>query len=564
MAKVRFLYDNLIDVSGVILTESSQSTTLPVENIQDHLKTKVWRTGATLTTEFVTIDLPLRTDVSLWTERANPKNVSLSDVAFGNSIFVAVGQVDVTDAYLITSPDGITWTERANPKNIRLNDIVFGNSLFVAIGDPDGATDSYIITSPDGIIWTERSNPKNFRLIEITFANSLFVAVGLEDGTDAYIVTSPDGITWTERANPKNFGLTGIIFGNSIFVAVGQVDGTDAYLITSSDGITWTERSNPKNFNLSDVAFGNSIFVAVGAPDGTDAYIVTSPDGITWTERSNPKDVSLIGVFFGHNLFVSVGAADGTDAYIITSPDGIIWTERSNPKNFTLNDIVFGAGIFISVGLPDGTDAYIVGTIPGASNDVSCVVLHNHNLKETDTNIKLLGNDTDSWGTPAFTQNLTHVAGPISFYLLTPQSFRFWRVTFDKLVATETRDIGRVFLGDYYEVPQNVGPDGITIRKKDLSKIGKSVGGQSYADVKSIFDQINLNFSMMEHTQYSQFVIIAEAVGLHTPFFVSLEHDVEPVDWLYYVKFMSLQSFKIKTIGPIMFWSASMRLEEQL
>ena len=153
---------------------------------------------------------------------------------------------------LTASPDTVTWTERANPKNITLAHVTYGNSLFVAVGFADG-TDAYLITSPDGITWTERANPKNETLLYVTYGNSLFVAVGFFDGTDAYLVTSPDGITWTERANPKNVTLRAVAYGAGLFVAVGSADGTDAYLVTSPDGITWTERANPKNVQIEGV-----------------------------------------------------------------------------------------------------------------------------------------------------------------------------------------------------------------------------------------------------------------------------------------------------------------------
>jgi hypothetical protein len=48
-----------------------------------------------------------------------------------------------------------------NPKSILLNDITFGAGLFVAVGDADGV-DAYIVTSPDGLTWTERANPVTF------------------------------------------------------------------------------------------------------------------------------------------------------------------------------------------------------------------------------------------------------------------------------------------------------------------------------------------------------------------------------------------------------------------
>ena len=216
------------------------------------------------------------------------------------------------------TPSAAYYQEAANPKNFTLGSVAWSSTQFVAVGAADG-TDAYIVTSPDGITWTERANPKNFTLAGVAWSGAQFVAVGGADGTDAYIVTSPDGITWTERANPKNFLLSGVAWSSTQFVAVGAADGTDAYIITSPDGITWTERANPKNFNLLAVLWASTQFIAVGVADGTDAYMVTSPDGITWTERANPKNFLLGAVAWTGTQFVAVGGADGTDAYIIGS-----------------------------------------------------------------------------------------------------------------------------------------------------------------------------------------------------------------------------------------------------
>ncbi|KKN57908.1 hypothetical protein LCGC14_0557390 [marine sediment metagenome] len=176
----------------------------------------------------------------------------------------------------------VEFTERANPKNFILITVIWAAELklLVAVGEADG-TDAYIITSPDGVTWTERTNPKNFTLNEVVWTGSLLVAVGLADGTDAYIITSPDGITWTERTNPKNFHLISVAWTGSLLVAVGKPDGTDAYIITSPDGVTWTERANPKNFQLQGVTWTGSLLVAVGLADGTDAYIITSPGDVS-------------------------------------------------------------------------------------------------------------------------------------------------------------------------------------------------------------------------------------------------------------------------------------------
>jgi len=199
----------------------------------------------------------------------------------------------------------------------------------------------------------------------------------------------------------------------------------------------------------------------------------------------------------------------------------------------------------------------------GSAQSVTCVVIHAHNLTASDTGIALEGNTADSWGAPAFTQSLTRVDGPISAYFAA-QSYRYWRITFTKSSSAETRDIGRVFLGTYYEAVQNITPTGLNIRKTDTTKTDESIGGQSYADIRPIRRDISLSFSNYLHAQYTQFEVIADAVGIHTPLFVSLDHDSEPVTWLYYVKFKSLHSDSPYSVGSTKYWSSSMQLSEQL
>lgn len=54
---MRFFYDNVIDASGVDLTVSSEDTTLVGANVTHPFRTKVWRTGTTLTNESLIFDL---------------------------------------------------------------------------------------------------------------------------------------------------------------------------------------------------------------------------------------------------------------------------------------------------------------------------------------------------------------------------------------------------------------------------------------------------------------------------------------------------------------------------
>jgi hypothetical protein len=284
-------------------------------------------------------------DGRTWAERSNPSRSQLNDVIFGGGQFVAVGAVPsgspTDDATILTSPDGVTWTERSNPKNGRnLLGVAYGvpsssptQGVYVAVGfyrNFVGSEDSdaYIITSNDGITWTERANPKAVDLYDVIWAQELglFVAVGdnvLGSPTDdTYIITSPDGITWTERANPGGVRLNAVAWNPAVnlLVAVGDNDGIDALILRSSDGITWTEsqhESSPSTPALKDIIWDGNVFLAVGT------LICSSGDGLRWIVRPSLQ-ASLFGlncVAYSGREHVAAGGAAGspTGAYILRS-----------------------------------------------------------------------------------------------------------------------------------------------------------------------------------------------------------------------------------------------------
>jgi len=199
----------------------------------------------------------------------------------------------------------------------------------------------------------------------------------------------------------------------------------------------------------------------------------------------------------------------------------------------------------------------------GAAKTAAFVAILNHNLKQADTGIRLQANSSNSWATPPFTQTLTWRAGPISAFF-SPQTYQFWRVSFTKTAASETRDIGRIFIGPYYEPPDDIGNRAISITQNDTSKTSRTIGGQSYSDIRGLYETVTVNFKLVSHAQHNAFKDMAAKVGTHTPFFFMLDYDVEPEKWLYYVKFSRLQSHKATVLGGVYYWDVSMRMDEQL
>ncbi len=308
-----------------------------------------------------------------WQEKPNPSNIQLNDVTYDivNARWCAVGNAAGTYPYIITSDDdGDTWTLRTPTvaKNLALNSIAHnGVDLWVAVGEDDG-TDSYILSSPDGETWTQRI-PTTHRTADLRGVahdqSGLWTAVGSPQGSYPLIVTSTDGITWTERVS--NGLNTQILFsvahdGDALWTCVGGHNGTQSLIQTSADGITWTVRNPPtlRTILLRGIAHDQTgIWVASGDTIGTnDPYILYSYNGTTWFEGAASFGGAMQAVFFGggecvlcSSFITSLASKDGRLSWLSFAPD----TSRAAAP--------FGGGygnhVRILVGGADGTDADI-------------------------------------------------------------------------------------------------------------------------------------------------------------------------------------------------------------
>ena len=270
------------------------------------------------------------------TSRNSGTTNSLSDITYGNGLFVAVGgefdpDTAETLGMILTSDDGVSWTIRSSSGTAsHLQGVTYGNGIFVAVGYGDDGFGT-IVTSDDGVNWTFRPNSTD-ELFAVAYGNGTFVAVGA--GGEAR--TSTDGVKWTTR-NPGGH-LYDITYGNGSFVAVGEFGEP----VTSTDGASWTRRSSDAFEDLGGITYGNGSFVAVG----NSGTIVTSADGEEWTSRSSGTSGDLNGVTYGNGNFVAVGDA-GT---ILTSADGLSWTSCSSGRGERLSDIIYANGSFVAVG----------------------------------------------------------------------------------------------------------------------------------------------------------------------------------------------------------------------
>lgn len=356
------------------------------------------------------------TNGTSWTERVTPNTGSptWTKVAYGNSLFVAVAGGG-SSGRVMTSPDGTTWTLRTTPGTTIWNGIAYGNGLWVAVGN-SGA----VMTSPDGTTWTARAAAHVNHLSDVVYASGLWLAVNSQmtvvgspivrsvdptvgwvyqplalsranftcvafgDGVLVALATnsltygvSTDGITWTPYVLPNTSrrAWTSITYGGGQFVAVSDDTSAGSQVMTSPDGITWTARTSALQYGWQKVAYGNGLFIAVASTGAvTTTRIMTSPDGITWTSRTHPS-TSLRSVAYGNGLWV----ACGTTGDIMTSPDGSTWTSRTGGGSGTLVDVAYGNNLWLIVYTNGGTvrsangTTWTLNTMPVSTGNTSVI-----------------------------------------------------------------------------------------------------------------------------------------------------------------------------------------------
>lgn len=120
-----------------------------------------------------------------------PDYIDIKGIAISDTYKVAVGEF----GYIFYS-DGGTWnsmesevTDVTGENNIVLNSVAYGNGLFIAVGDAGTILSSSSPNVSDS--WTSQSDEDFGDLKGITFKNGMFIAVG-----DDNIVYSDDGTLW--------------------------------------------------------------------------------------------------------------------------------------------------------------------------------------------------------------------------------------------------------------------------------------------------------------------------------------------------------------------------------
>jgi hypothetical protein len=198
-------------------------------------------------------------------------------VAFANGRFFVFNGGSSAYQY---SPDGINWTAATMPSTGNWHSVAYGNGVYVAIGQ------NAIAYSSNGVNWTGVGAPVNANYYQVIFAFGMFIAVSA--ASVAQYITSTDGITWTARSLPY-FAKGGfsMAYANGVMVVLGNAqtsNGASLAVIRTVDGVNWTIVNLPEMAIWSAICYAGGKFVVMSSDAAT---LAVSVDGLAWGESSS-------------------------------------------------------------------------------------------------------------------------------------------------------------------------------------------------------------------------------------------------------------------------------------
>lgn len=239
-----------------------------------------------------------------------------------------------------------------SPQGDALHGIAYGNGLWVAVGEA-----GVIITSTNKVDW-QIEHYLGTHLFDVTFAAGKFVAVGGSWGSPAWALFSTNGHNWTaQQLGEYTPPLAAVTFGNGRFVAVGG-EGQSA-IAYSDDGLKWNLVNKTNAMGLRDVAWGGGRFVAAGYYGS----VMISSNGTEWisgtpcNENQTYYWVNYAGGKFYANRCV---LAEGIE--FVTAPE---WPLEDSIYVNGMYVGISGSGILVSTNGTDWrTNAYRTSFVP--------------------------------------------------------------------------------------------------------------------------------------------------------------------------------------------------------
>ncbi len=283
-----------------------------------------------------------------------PQGNTLSAVAYGRGIYVAVGQA----GSVLVSGDAAEWTVARTGVTDGLAAVEWTGAGFIAVGDA-----GTVVLGPDGLEWTVTGVGSTDDLRAVASGGGRVVAVG----RGGAIFWSADGTTWQRAASGTSVDLGAVVWSGTRFVAAEDggvfADLTRAAsLLTSPDGATWVRTPISEAMYLRALASNGSRVVAAGAycvppgasPDGRcragNLVSVSDDGGVTWSTAKLTLDAFKSVVWTGSG-YLALGGGSGSGFATFTSPDGLAWAPTGGGSANLVASMGVGEAGLVAVGV---------------------------------------------------------------------------------------------------------------------------------------------------------------------------------------------------------------------
>lgn len=155
----------------------------------------------------------------------------------------------------------------------------------------------------------------------------------------------------------------------------------------------------------------------------------------------------------------------------------------------------------------------------GSAQPVTAAIIFAHTILNTDSAIQVRGSNDNFGASNVLFGTFSWSSGPM-VVTFGSGSARWWRIIFTKASAGVSRDIGRIFIGNYVTLTGLPDFDGFECDVTDMSQSERSEGGQIYTARRTQYRQFKLNMSGLSQSQASALKLFSETVGTFTPFFM--------------------------------------------
>jgi hypothetical protein len=182
--------------------------------------------------------------------------------------------------------------------------------------------------------------------------------------------------------------------------------------------------------------------------------------------------------------------------------------------------------------------------------------------------VKLQGNHTNVWTSPAFEQTLTyddrilHLIGDDG---IATEALRYWRVYFVDQNPKGYIEVGAFYLGGVYQTDRGAPQFPFRTDPIDRTETLYSEGGQTFSEIKPKTERFTVDWSALTIEEKERFELIFQEVGKGVPFFVSM--DTPPAfssSQQYYIRYVKFADEPTFTLTRPNFFKTTMTFEEQL